>query len=109
MYPRLRIYGTTKPIIAEAARIMGVNPFHRRDHGILVGWYASVSHLKALRVMRIILPFLRDPSKKCRVKKILKTFGKVGTVHGSRSTPEFFRECPPPTRIRKAKKPIKLP
>ncbi|QQG48110.1 MAG: hypothetical protein HY247_04950 [archaeon] len=101
MYPRLRIYGTSRPIIAEAARIMGVNPFPRRDNGILVGWYASVSHLKALRVLRIVQPYLRDPSKSCRAKKILGTFGDVGTVRGYLRTPEFFKDCPPPTRIRK--------
>ena len=103
MYPRLRIYGTTRPIIDEAARLMGVNPFPRRDHGVLVGWYASVSHRKALRVLRVILPYLRDPSKKCRGEKILDTFGDVGTVHGGLSTPEFFRDCPPPTRLRTPK------
>ena len=103
MYPRLRIYGTTKPIIDEAARLMGVNAWPRRDHGVLVGWYASVSHLKALSVMRMILPYLRDPSKKCRVKKILDSFGNVGTIKGNLSTPEFFRDCPPPTRIRKSR------
>jgi hypothetical protein len=101
MYPRMRIYGTTKPIIDEAARLMGMNPFPRRDHGVLVGWYASVSHRKALRVLRIILPYLRDPSKKCRGARILETFGEVGTVHGRLSTPEFFADCPPPTRLRK--------
>ncbi|HYC12339.1 MAG TPA: hypothetical protein VEC02_06755 [Nitrososphaerales archaeon] len=36
MYPRLRIYETVKPIIDEAALIMGVNPYPRRDHGRLV-------------------------------------------------------------------------
>ncbi len=104
MYPRLRIYGTVKPIIAEAARMMGVNPWVRRDHGVVVGWYASVSHLKALKVLRVILPYLRDPSKKCRAAKILQTFGEVGTVHGGLSTPEFFQDCPPPTRIRAARR-----
>ena len=84
MYPRLRIYGTTKPIIDEAARIMGVNPFPRRDHGVLVGWYAAVSHRKALKVLRLISPYLRDPSKNCRVRKILDVFGDLGD--GSRQT-----------------------
>ena len=83
---------------------MGVNPWARRDHGVNVGWYASVSHLKALKVLRIILPYLRDPSKKCRATKILETFGNKGTVHGSMSTAEFFRDCPPPTRIRKPRR-----
>jgi hypothetical protein len=109
MYPRLRIYGTTKQIIGEAARLMGVNPWARRDHGVLVGWYASVSHLKALRVLQIILPYLRDPSKKCRAEKILNTFGKMSTVHGGLSTPEFFSDCPPPTRIRKPRRLLSHP
>jgi hypothetical protein len=100
MYPRLRISGTSKPIIDEAARIMNVYSYPRRDHGKLVGWYASVSHRKALKVLGCIGPYLMDPSKKCRAKKILDTFGEVGTVHGRLATPEFFRDCPPPTRIR---------
>ena len=100
MYPRLRIYGTSKPVIDEAARTMGVNAFPRRDHGKLVGWYASVSHRKALTVLRRIGPHLKDPSKKCCTARILGTFREVGTVHGGLSTPEFFKDCPPPTRIK---------
>ena len=100
MYPRLRIYGTVRPIIDEAARIMGVNPYPRRDHGKLVGWYTSVSHKKALLVLKRIEPYLTDPSKKCRARRILDRFGRVGTVHGGMRTAEFFKDCPPPTRIR---------
>ena len=100
MYPRLRIYGTAKPIIDEAARIMGVKAFPRRDHGKLVGWYASVSHRKALRILRRIAPYLRDPSKQGRTRKILETFGEVGTVHVRLSTPELVQDCPSTTRIR---------
>jgi hypothetical protein len=100
MYPRLRIYATSKPIIDEAARIMGVNPFPRRDHGKLVGWYATVSHRKALRVLRVVAPFLFEPSKKCRARKILDTFGEIGTIHTRSTASEFFRDCPPPTRLR---------
>ena len=101
IFPRLRIFGTSKPIIDEAARIMGVSPFPRRDHGVFKGWYVSVSHQKALRVIRRIEPYLRDPSKRCRARLILKTFGDVATLHGSVPSDEFFRDCPQPTRWRK--------
>jgi hypothetical protein len=100
MYPRLGIYGTSKTIIDEAARIMEVNAYPRGDHGKQVGWYASVSHRKGLMVRRRVAPYLADSSKKCRAKKIPDTFGQVGTVHGRLGTPEFFRDCPPPTPIR---------
>ena len=100
IFPRLRIYGTSSPIVVEAARIMDVNPFPRRDHGRLVGWYASVSHQKALRVLRRAAPFLRDQSKKCRTAKILKSFPTVAAIKGSQTVAEFFRECPLPTRLR---------
>ena len=100
MYPRLRIYVTSKPIIDEAARIMGVNPFPRGDHGKQVGWYATVSHRKALRVLRVVAPLLLDPSKRCRARRILETFRDVGTIHIRSTAAEFFRDCPPPTRIR---------
>lgn len=85
---------------------MAVNSFPRRDHGKLVGWYAAVSHQKALKVLRRIGPHLMDASKKCRTNKILKTFGETGTVHGRLGTPEFFIDCPPPTRIRPSRRVI---
>jgi len=103
-FPRLRIYGTSKPIIDEASRIMTVKAFPRRDHGKLLGWYASVSHQKALRVLRRIRPYLRDPSKRCRTEKILRTFGDIATIKGNQTVAEFFAGCPPPTRLRKRPK-----
>ena len=55
-HPRLRIYSTTKEIIAEACRLLGINPYPRRDHGRLVGWYAQISELKAIGVLSMIAP-----------------------------------------------------
>jgi hypothetical protein len=104
VFPRLRVYCTSKPIVEEAGRIMGVKPFPRRDHGVFKGWYVSVSHQKALRFIRRIAPYLKDPSKKCRAEKILKSFGVVATIHGSVPSDEFFKECPLPTRWRKRRK-----
>jgi hypothetical protein len=104
MFPRIRIYGTSKPIIDEAGRIMNVNPFPRRDHGVFKGWYVSASHQKALGVLRRIAPFLKDPSKRCRTEKILKTFVDVATLKGNLTVMDFFAECPPPTRLRERRK-----
>jgi len=104
MFPRIRIYCTSKPIIYEAGRIMGVNPFPRRDHGVFKGWYVSASHQKALKILRRIAPHLKDPSKKCRSEKILRTFVDVATLKGKLTVAEFFAECPPPTRLRKRRK-----
>ena len=104
IFPRIRIYCTSKPIIDEAARIMGVNPFPRRDHGIFKGWYVSASHQKALQVIRRIGPFLKDPSKKCRAEKILRSFENVATIKGNQTAAEFFSECPLPTRWRERRK-----
>ena len=104
MFPRIRIYCTSKPIIAEAGRIMGVNPFPRRDHGVFKGWYVSASHQKALKVLRRIVPYLKDPSKRCRTEKILRTFTSVATLKGNLTVAEFFSECPPPTRLRQRRK-----
>ena len=101
VFPRIRIYCTSKPIIDEAGRIMGVKPFPRRDHGVFKGWYVSASHQKALRVIRRIVPYLKDPSKRCRAEKILKSFGAVATIHGSVPSDKFFKECPRPTRWRR--------
>lgn len=101
MYPRLRLFVKSRPIIEKVARLLGVNPYGRRIHGKLLGWYASVSHLKALRVLVLISPSLLDPSKKCRARKILDAFGEVGTIHSRLDSAEFFRDCPPPSRIRK--------
>ena len=100
MFPRLRIYCTAKPIIDEAARIMQVNPWARRDHGVFKGWYATVSHQKALRVLRVITPLLQDPSKRCRAEKILRSFPTVATIKGSQTAEQFFSDCPRPTRWR---------
>jgi hypothetical protein len=100
-YPRLRIFVKTWPIIVEAARVMGVYPYARRENGKLKGWYASVSHMKAMRVLRLIAPHLADPSKKCRAVKILDAFGRIGTVHSRIGPEEFFSGCPPPCRVRK--------
>jgi len=103
MYPRLRIFVKSRPIIDTAARLMGVNPYARRSHRRRLGWYVSVSHLKALRVLRLIAPHLLEPSKKCRARRILDTFGNVGSVHSRLGTVEFFAGCPPPARIRATK------
>lgn len=100
-HPRLRIYCTTKEIIEEACRIMGVNPYPRRDHGKLLGWYAQVSELKAMKVLRIIAPHLTEPSKRCRARRILDVFGEDGSIPGRHPSAEIFVGCPPPTRLRK--------
>jgi hypothetical protein len=102
MYPRMRLFAKTKQIMDTAARLMGVNPYARRKHGNLDGWYASVSHRKALNVLRIIGPRLLEPSKRCRAQKILEAFGEVGTIHSRLDSNEFFRDCPPPSRMRKS-------
>jgi len=99
-HPRLRIYCTTKEIISEACRILGVNPYARRDHGILLGWYAQVSELKAIRVLGIIAPRIIEPSKRCRAERILRVFGDCGTIKGLHRSIDFFKGCPPPTRLR---------
>jgi hypothetical protein len=104
MFPRIRIYGTSRPIIDEAGRIMNVNPFPRKDHGVFKGWYVSASHQKALKVLRRIAPYLKDPSKKCRTDKILRTFTRVATLKGNLTAEEFFVDCPRPTRYRKRRK-----
>ncbi|HEY6282600.1 MAG TPA: hypothetical protein VIW22_01605 [Nitrososphaerales archaeon] len=104
MFPRIRIYCTSRPIIDEAGRIMNVNPFPRRDHGVFKGWYVSASHQKALKVLRRIAPHLKDPSKKCRTDKILRTFTRVATLKGNLTVEEFFADCPRPTRYRKRRK-----
>jgi hypothetical protein len=100
-HPRLRIYCTTKEIITEACRIMGVNPYPRRDHGKLLGWYAQVSERRAIMVLRIIAPHLTEPSKRCRAMRILQIFGESGSISGRHPSAEFFEGCPPPTRLRK--------
>lgn len=100
-HPRLRIYCTTKEIIAEACRLMGVNPYPRRDHGKLRGWYAQVSEGKAIKVLRIIAPHLTEPSKRCRAETILRAFGEDGSIEGRHPSSEMFEGCPPPTRLRK--------
>jgi hypothetical protein len=66
------------------------------------GWYASVSHRQALRVLRLIAAHLLEPSKKCRAQKIIEAFGEVGTIHLRLDTFEFFKDCPPPSQIRKS-------
>lgn len=75
-HPRLRIYCTTREITEEACRIMGVNPSPRRDHGVLLGWYAKVSEQKAMKVLRIIAPHLTEPTKRCRAVRIVAVFGE---------------------------------
>jgi len=107
MYPRLRIFVKSKRLIDEVARSMGVNPYARRKHERHLGWYASVSHLKALRVLRLIAPYLREPSKRCRANRILEAFGDVGTIHSRLVSSEFFSDCPAPSRIRKSGRIIK--
>ncbi len=102
MYPRLRILVKNREIIEPVASLMNVNPYARRSHGEQDGWYASVSHLKALRILRLIGPHLLDPSKKCRAQKIIERFGEIGTIHSRLQTSDFFRDCPPPSRIRKS-------
>jgi hypothetical protein len=107
MYPRLRIFVKSTPIIITAARLMVVNPYARRSHGKQLGWYASVSHLKALKVLRLIAPHLLEPSKKCRARKILDRFGNIGSIQSRLITSEFFAGCPPPARIRTYRRIIK--
>ncbi len=97
----MRIYCTSKEIIVEACRILGVNPYARRDHGKLLGWYAQASEQKAMEVLRIIAPHLTEPSKRCRAMRILKVFGRDGSTKGRHPSAEFFQGCPPPTRLRK--------
>ncbi len=88
---------------------MGVNPYPRRDHGILLGWYAQVSEQKAMKVLRIIAPHLTEPSKRCRANRILKVFGSDGSISGRHPSAEFFVGCPPPTRLRKPPEAYKSP
>jgi len=99
-HPRMRIYSTTKPIIDEACRILQVNPYARRDHGKLLGWYAQVSEWKSVLVLRIIASHLTEPSKKCRAMTILKVFRNSGSIPGRHPSAEVFSHCPPPTRLR---------
>jgi len=101
-HPRLRVYSTTKAIIDEACRIMGVRHYARRDHGVLKGWYAQASELKALEILRRVGPHLTEPSKRCRALTILKVFGGSGSIPGLHRSAEVFAHCPPPTRLRKA-------
>ena len=103
-HPRLRIYSTTKPIIDEACRIMQVNPYARRDHGKLVGWYAQASESKAVQILSVIAPHLTEPSKKCRALTILKVFSDGGSIPGRHPSSEVFAHCPPPTRLRPPRK-----
>ena len=107
IFPRIRIYCTSKPIIDEAARIMGVNPFPRRDHGIFKGWYVSASHQKALQVIRRIAPFLKDPSKKCRAEKILRSFENVATIKGKSDCVGVFQRMPASDQMERAEKDIR--
>jgi hypothetical protein len=100
-HPRLRIYSTTKEIVIEACRLLAIKPYPRRDHGKLVGWYAQVSELKAIRVLSLIAPHLTEPSKRCRAQRILNGFGDSGTMHGLHRSIDFFKGCPPPTRLRR--------
>lgn len=106
-HPRLRIYSTTKEIILEACRIMDVKLYPRRDHGKLVGWYAQASEAKALKVLGSIAPFLTEPSKRCRARKILEIFGDEGSIEGRHPSAELFVDCPPPTRLRESAKEYK--
>jgi hypothetical protein len=99
----MRIYCTTREIISEACRILGVNPYPRRDHGKLLGWYAQVSELKAVRVLEIIAPHLTEPSKRCRAKTILRVFADSGSIDGYHPSSELFKDCLPPTRLRRPK------
>ena len=93
-------YSTTKLIIEEACRIMGVRPYVRRDHGIVHGWYAQASEWKAVEVLRAIGPSLTEPSKKCRALTILDIFRNSGSIPGRHPSYELFEDCPPPTRLR---------
>lgn len=104
MYPRLRVFVKSRATIDYVAQLINVNPCARHSHGRQLGWYASVSHLKALNALRLIAPHLLDPSKKCRVNKILDAFGKVGSVHSRLITSEFFSGCPPPSRMRASRR-----
>ncbi len=103
-HPRMRIYSTTKAIIDEACRIMQVNPYVRRDHGVVRGWYAQASESKALQILRVIAPYLTEPSKKCRAVTILKVFSTGGSIPGRHPSAEVFSCCPPPTRLRLPRK-----
>jgi hypothetical protein len=106
MYPRIRIFVKTKAIIDYVAKLMNVNPYVRRRRGECYGWYASVSHLKALRVLQLIAPHLSETSKKCRARKILEAFGEVGSVRSRLESDEFFGNCPPPSKPRKSRRVI---
>jgi len=93
-------YCTTKEIISEAFRIMGINPYPRRDHGRLLGWYAQVSERKAMLVLRMLAPHLTEPSKRCRALRIMCVRRRRG-IPGRHPSTEFFEGCPPLTRLRK--------
>ena len=97
----MRIYSTTKPIIDEACRVMGVRPYVRRDHGVLKGWYAQASEAKAVEILRKLGPFLTESSKRCRALTILKVFSYGGSMPGRHPSAEVFKDRPPPTRLRK--------
>jgi len=99
-YPRLRIFSTSKPIVDGAGRIMGVNPYPRRDHGKLVGWYVSAEGGKTVEVVHNIASHLTDPSKRCRAFTILKVFDTVVSIQGRHPSAEVFAHCPPPVRLR---------
>jgi hypothetical protein len=103
-HPRLRIYSTTKQIIDEACRIMGVNPYVRRDHGKVLGWYAQASEWKAVQILSAIGPLLTEPSKRCRALTILEIFSESGSIPGRHPSAELFEKCPPPTRLRSPRK-----
>ena len=96
--PRLRIFGTSKPIIDAASRIMMVNTHPRRDHGVLKGWNGASQGWKAIEAIRRIAPYLTDPSKKCRALTILKKFNQTPSLRGKRPSSELFAHCPPPVK-----------
>lgn len=99
----MRIYSTTKAIVDEACRIMEVRPYVRRDHGVLKGWYAQATDLRAVAILRRIGPYLTEPSKRCRALTILKVFSRSRSIPGRHPSAEVFKHCPPPTRLRTPK------
>jgi len=94
-YPDLRIYCTSKSIIEGACRILGVNPYSRRNHTKLVGRIAAVQGKKAMVAIRKIRPYLTDTSKKCRASTILKVFNTKASVGGRHPLRRFFQIAHP--------------
>jgi len=57
--------------------------------------------------IRRIAPFLKDPSKKCRAEKILRSFENVATIKGNQTAAEFFQRMPASDQTERAEKDIR--